>query len=193
MRCACFGAPASQLLCAPRPLSSVARCQCVAQEAERWDCESILSLTSNLENHPAKIVEPQRRTGGRGGGLIRLSAKTGMPVAMRGGGGVVGATIPEEGEEGEEATARQAEEEEEDEEGDSDSEGEDGVPGGAGCGVGCSVGPGRIPDALGRCTTVLAEPDYLRTRSTGTNIRNGAGILFNASAVQVAVFWTRRC
>lgn len=50
------------------------------QEAERWDCQSILSRTSNVENHPAKIVEPQRRTGARGGGLIRLSAKTGMPV-----------------------------------------------------------------------------------------------------------------
>ncbi|GLI61075.1 hypothetical protein VaNZ11_003340, partial [Volvox africanus] len=56
----------------------------VVQGVERWDCESILSLTSNLENHPGKIVEPQRRTGGKGGGLIRLSVKTGMPVVPGG-------------------------------------------------------------------------------------------------------------
>ncbi|KXZ50913.1 hypothetical protein GPECTOR_14g16 [Gonium pectorale] len=69
----------------------------VLKEAERWDCESVLSFTSNLENHPGKIVEPQRRTGGKGGGLIRLSAKTGMPVTggARSGGP---AAIPEEGE-----------------------------------------------------------------------------------------------
>lgn len=55
-------------------------------------------MTSNLENHPAKIVEPQRRTGGRGGGAIRISAKTGMPLSVGG----VGGTIPEEHEEEEE-------------------------------------------------------------------------------------------
>ncbi|EFJ46956.1 hypothetical protein VOLCADRAFT_92444 [Volvox carteri f. nagariensis] len=97
------------------------------QASERWDCESILSLTSNLENYPAKIVdEPQhqhrRNKGGvaapppAAGGLIRLSAKTGMPVlvsgtaavaaAPAGGGGAAAVTtIPEEaagGEGGEE-------------------------------------------------------------------------------------------
>lgn len=51
----------------------------VVQAEDRWDCESVLSLRSNLEHHPAKIVEPQRRTGARGGGRITLSAKTGMP------------------------------------------------------------------------------------------------------------------
>lgn len=43
---------------------------CVPQEShfEKWDCESVLSLRSNLENHPGRIVEPQSRAGGRGGG-----------------------------------------------------------------------------------------------------------------------------
>ncbi|RKP06241.1 Low temperature viability protein-domain-containing protein [Thamnocephalis sphaerospora] len=45
------------------------------QEKERdaWDCESILSTYTNLENHPALIREsaPQR---------IRISRKSGMPV-----------------------------------------------------------------------------------------------------------------
>jgi len=27
---------------------------------ERWDCESVLSLRSNMENHPGKISEPRR-------------------------------------------------------------------------------------------------------------------------------------
>ena len=26
---------------------------------DRWDCESVLSLRSNLDNHPASITEPQ--------------------------------------------------------------------------------------------------------------------------------------
>lgn len=26
---------------------------------DRWDCESVLSLRSNLDNHPASIMEPQ--------------------------------------------------------------------------------------------------------------------------------------
>ncbi|KAG2495893.1 hypothetical protein HYH03_006131 [Edaphochlamys debaryana] len=71
----------------------------VMREAERWDCESVLSLTSNLENHPAKIVEPQRRTGARGGPAIRLSAKTGMPLLGGTGAGGVDAAIPEGSEE----------------------------------------------------------------------------------------------
>jgi hypothetical protein len=54
---------------------------------ERWDCESVLSLRSNLDNHPGRIVEPQRRMGARGGSGIALSAKTGMPLAT----GVTGA------------------------------------------------------------------------------------------------------
>ena len=41
----------------------------------------MLSLRSNLENHPARIVEPQKRAGGVGGGTIKLSNKTGMPAA----------------------------------------------------------------------------------------------------------------
>jgi protein LTV1 len=46
---------------------------------ERWDCESVLSLRSNLENHPGKISEPNRR-GKPGGAKIHLSAKTGLPI-----------------------------------------------------------------------------------------------------------------
>eukprot|EP00951_Prasinocladus_malaysianus_P007938 scaffold57176_cov43-Prasinocladus_malaysianus.AAC.2 len=29
---------------------------------ERWDCESVLSLRSNLDNHPGRIDEPRRKT-----------------------------------------------------------------------------------------------------------------------------------
>lgn len=31
------------------------------QQAERWDCESVLSLRSNLDNHPGRISEPAVR------------------------------------------------------------------------------------------------------------------------------------
>ena len=44
-----------------------------------------MSLRSNLENHPARIVEPQKRSGGVGGGTIKLSSKTGMPAAYASG------------------------------------------------------------------------------------------------------------
>ncbi len=57
---------------------------------DRWDCESVLSLRSNLDNHPARIAEPAHsrkpRTGfgaapdaGRPARIV-LSAKTGLPV-----------------------------------------------------------------------------------------------------------------
>lgn len=52
----------------------------VVEQDDRWDCESVLSLRSNLENHPARIAEPQRRAGARGGEAIKLSSKTGMPA-----------------------------------------------------------------------------------------------------------------
>eukprot|EP00798_Chlamydomonas_sp_ICE-L_P015295 gene15295-21379_t len=45
-------------------------------EDDKWDCESV----SNMENHPGRIVEPQKRTGGKGGGTIKLSNKTGVPT-----------------------------------------------------------------------------------------------------------------
>ncbi len=71
----------------------------VIDRGERWDCESVLSLRSNLDNHPGRIVEPQMRTGARGGAKIALSHKTGMPVLDRGtvkGGMGVSETIQEE-------------------------------------------------------------------------------------------------
>lgn len=45
----------------------------LSDDEEQWDCESILSTRSNLDNHPARIGEPQR---------IRLSAKTGLPIGV---------------------------------------------------------------------------------------------------------------
>ena len=56
---------------------------------ERWDCESVLSLRSNLDNHPARISEPGHGRKPRSGSTasaaqhptrITLSAKTGLPV-----------------------------------------------------------------------------------------------------------------
>ena len=56
---------------------------------------------SNLENHPARIIEPQKVSGRKGGGLIKLSNKSGMPAAYssipagtgtRAGGDVLAAT-----------------------------------------------------------------------------------------------------
>jgi len=43
----------------------------VKEEIEQWDCETILTTYSNLENHP-KLVGPVQR--------IRLDPKTGMPL-----------------------------------------------------------------------------------------------------------------
>jgi protein LTV1 len=48
--------------------------------AERWDCETVLSLRSNLYNHPGTITEPGRpRTAPPG--VIRLN-KAGLPVGV---------------------------------------------------------------------------------------------------------------
>jgi len=44
---------------------------------DRWDCESILSTYSNLDNHPGLIVEPSSKPQ-----KIRLSNKTGMPLGV---------------------------------------------------------------------------------------------------------------
>ena len=74
---------------------------------ERWDCESVLSMRSNLDNHPARIAEPAHSRKPRLGfgappdvgrpARIVLSAKTGLPVrdadragARRQGGQVLG-------------------------------------------------------------------------------------------------------
>lgn len=45
---------------------------------EKWDCESILSLKSNLYNHPGTITEPARQKG-TAPGTIRLN-KHGLPA-----------------------------------------------------------------------------------------------------------------
>lgn len=78
----------------------------VLDRGDRWDCESVLSLRSNLDNHPGRIVEPQKRTGGKGGAKITLSHKTGMSVVERGAGAAgmgVEEAIPEGPEGGEES------------------------------------------------------------------------------------------
>ena len=48
----------------------------VPDTRERWDCESVLSVSSNLYNHPGRIAEPCQRSAAG----IRLSRKTGGPV-----------------------------------------------------------------------------------------------------------------
>jgi hypothetical protein len=45
---------------------------------QRWDCESVLSLRSNLDNHPGVISEQSNRRYRSAGGKIRLAAKTGQ-------------------------------------------------------------------------------------------------------------------
>jgi len=46
---------------------------------ERWDCESIISTYSNLENHPAIIVEPKKLKSKK---IIKLHEKTGIPLGI---------------------------------------------------------------------------------------------------------------
>ena len=45
---------------------------------QRWDCESVLSLRSNLDNHPGVISEQSNRRYRAAGGKVRLAAKTGQ-------------------------------------------------------------------------------------------------------------------
>ncbi|KAJ1984121.1 Protein ltv1 [Dimargaris cristalligena] len=48
----------------------------VTKRYDNWDCESVLSTYSNLENHPALIpLAPSRR--------IKLNARTGMPSSTK--------------------------------------------------------------------------------------------------------------
>ena len=49
---------------------------------EQWDCESVLTCMSNLDNHPGKIMEPggRRRPCQQPLQRIHLSSKTGLPV-----------------------------------------------------------------------------------------------------------------
>lgn len=60
------------------------------RERERWDCESVLGLRSNLDNHPGQIAEPAavrrmaRGSGGSGSSgetAIRLDAR-GVPLGV---------------------------------------------------------------------------------------------------------------
>eukprot|EP00026_Physarum_polycephalum_P006666 Phypoly_transcript_06717.p1 GENE.Phypoly_transcript_06717~~Phypoly_transcript_06717.p1 ORF type:complete len:551 (+),score=146.95 Phypoly_transcript_06717:87-1739(+) len=53
------------------------------KKQEKWDCDTIISTYSNLENHPKLIVEPSNK--------IKLSKKTGMPL------GVLGTRGPQKG------------------------------------------------------------------------------------------------
>ena len=63
----------------------------VAQQ-QQWDCESVLSLTSNLDNHPGLLREPGPPRNARrrqqiavpAEELIKLSEKTGLPVGYTG-------------------------------------------------------------------------------------------------------------
>ncbi|KAL0054064.1 hypothetical protein WJX82_003186 [Trebouxia sp. C0006] len=48
---------------------------------QRWDCESVLSMRSNLDNHPGVISEQSNRRYRSAGGKIRLAAKTGLPIS----------------------------------------------------------------------------------------------------------------
>lgn len=69
------------------PLAPFARHPLAAEEP-RWDCESVLSLRSNADNHPALLGEPGRRRWRPSpkdpSPAIRLSAKTGLPVGFMG-------------------------------------------------------------------------------------------------------------
>ena len=56
-------------------------------EREKWDCETIVSTYSNMENHPALIreeIEPRRRKATQLNGVqqILLSNKTGLPLGV---------------------------------------------------------------------------------------------------------------
>ena len=44
---------------------------------QQWDCESVLSLRSNLDNHPGTISEQSSRRYKPASGKIKLAAKTG--------------------------------------------------------------------------------------------------------------------
>ena len=71
------------------PLAPFARHPLAAEEP-RWDCDSVLSLRSNADNHPALLGEPGRRRWRPNpdpkdpSPAIRLSAKTGLPVGFTG-------------------------------------------------------------------------------------------------------------
>lgn len=50
----------------------------IEKPKEKWDCESIISTYSNLENHPTLIrEEPKKKKK-----TIQLSKKTGIPIGV---------------------------------------------------------------------------------------------------------------
>eukprot|EP00884_Botryococcus_braunii_P023517 jgi/Botrbrau1/984/Bobra.114_1s0024.1 len=53
------------------------------QPHEKWDCESVLSKLSNLDNHPGRISDPGKRNSTTSDS-IRFSRKTGLPVMNQG-------------------------------------------------------------------------------------------------------------
>ncbi|KAK9846608.1 hypothetical protein WJX81_007566 [Elliptochloris bilobata] len=58
-----------------------------AAEEQRWDCESVLSLRSNADNHPALLAEPARRrraTGGCGDGASITGESVASAARRRG-------------------------------------------------------------------------------------------------------------
>jgi protein LTV1 len=64
---------------------------------EQWDCESVLSLRSNISYQPGKIPSeaPGQSSRGRGrgsqaGGLIKLNTKTGLPAGYGSGAAAAG-------------------------------------------------------------------------------------------------------
>ncbi|KAJ1653893.1 Protein ltv1 [Dispira simplex] len=56
----------------PRDEYDVIHCRDTDKRYDTWDCESVLSTYSNLENHPSLIPEEPRRR-------IKLNTRTGMP------------------------------------------------------------------------------------------------------------------
>lgn len=56
--------------------SAALREQFTPAERETWDCETIISTYSNLENHPHVVKEPRRNAGHR---LIKIDDRSGLP------------------------------------------------------------------------------------------------------------------
>lgn len=75
----------------PQPVGAYERHQTVQ---DRWDCESVLSLRSNLDNHPASITEPHSSRRARRqvlgahkdepAGYIKLGRSSGIPLGVMG-------------------------------------------------------------------------------------------------------------
>ncbi|MEW5310105.1 MAG: hypothetical protein WDW38_001934 [Sanguina aurantia] len=53
------------------------------EPAEKWDVESVLSMRSNVEHHPARIVEPQKRAGSKGARPRNIDFTDLMMIALQ--------------------------------------------------------------------------------------------------------------